>query len=80
MSDNCNPANATQTCLEEMIMQIGKARGYTDEEMIIYQGNCSNHARCTVMDKVTSYSGSRLSSLLKEGMFYLSFVVLDIIV
>jgi hypothetical protein len=70
MSDNCNRANATQTRLETLVIDIGKEKGYTTEQMIIYQGNCSNHARNSVMDKVVVFLANRLTNDLKEGTFY----------
>jgi hypothetical protein len=67
-TDTCNTARKTRQTLSNHIIQMGRDRGFNDEALVLYQGNCHQHLRNILVDAAVDHLSSKLSQLLCEDL------------
>jgi len=63
--DTCSTANLTGEKLGDLILELGKKKGLSKEQLVIFQGNCFNHLRNVWLKQVENYLGRKLEDVMK---------------
>ena len=51
-----------------MILKIGKDRGMSEQDLILYQGHCFNHLRNTWFEAIELYLSRKVTDLLRDDL------------
>ena len=63
--DNCPAAMRSRYNLVDLVVEIGKQRGYAGDELNIFTGNCHQHLRNVWVGAVSKMLNRKLTSMLK---------------
>ena len=66
--DNCPAAMKTRNNLADHIIELGKEKGYSGDELKIYTGNCHQHVRNVWVGAVCKMMNRKLTQLLKHDL------------
>ena len=66
--DNCPAAMKTRNNLADHIVDLGREKGYSGDELLIYTGNCQQHMRNVGVGAVCKMLDRKLTQLLKHDL------------
>jgi hypothetical protein len=64
--DNCATANKTGNILMDMILELGKEAGMSDQDLILYQVHCFQHLRNTWFKALENFLSRKLTDYLRH--------------
>ena len=71
--DTCNSAQKTGRLLAEALKQLGREKGFSEEQLVVYQGNCWNHIRNIWLGAIDNYLARQLEEHMKNDLELIPF-------
>ena len=66
--DNCATANKTGNILMENILTLGREKGMSNSDLILFQAHCFNHLRNTWFEAIKSYLSRKVMEYVKRDL------------
>jgi hypothetical protein len=66
--DNCATANKTGNLLMDYILALGREKGMSGSDLILFQGHCFNHLRNTWFEAIESYLSRKVMEYVKRDL------------